>query len=150
MPSLLDANTRERLLVRLYRLTPDARPKWGRMTVERMLAHLSDSLRIAFGEIDAGPFKPGFLSTRFGRWLAIDSPLPWGHSRILAAPAFFTTEPTGFNADRDRLRTLIERFWRAEPCARWGVSSAFGPLSAEQWARLCYRHCDHHLRQFGV
>jgi hypothetical protein len=26
----------------------------------------------------------------------------------------------------------------------------FGPLKAEQWAILMYKHVDHHLRQFGV
>jgi len=34
--------------------------------------------------------------------------------------------------------------------ARWGVSSAFGALSATQWSRLCARHLDHHLRQFAL
>ena len=150
MPLLSDPVVRAAMLARLDRLTPTTRPRWGGLTAPRLLCHLADSFRITFAELDAGPPIPGFASTGIGRWLAISSPLPWPKG-IRVPEAFFTTpaETGTFERDRVALRDLIERFADPGRVARWGVSPAFGALSATQWSRLSARHLDHHLRQFG-
>ena len=54
-------------------------------------------------------------------------------------------------AERERLCLLIDRFSGAGPegCTKH-PHSFFGRLTPEEWARLMYKHLDHHLRQFGV
>lgn len=150
--SLFDGAVRADVVARLDRLTPNQRPRWGSLDAPRLLCHLADALRISLGEIDAGAPKPGFMCSRLGRWMAIDSPMPWPKG-ITVPEAFFTTptEPHQFERDRMILRDVILRFAQGPAAsAKWGVSPAFGALSPQQWARLDARHCDHHFRQFGI
>jgi hypothetical protein len=53
--------------------------------------------------------------------------------------------------ERERLCGLIDRFAAAGPegCTAH-PHPFFGPLTAEEWATLMYKHLDHHLRQFGA
>ena len=148
---LAKPSVRAVLLARLGRLTPSSRARWGALDASRLLCHLADSLHVALGELDAGPLVPGFAATAVGRWLAISSPLPWPKG-IRVPEGFFLTpaEAGAFERDRVVLRDLIGRFAEPGRIARWGVSPAFGALSATQWSRLCARHLDHHLRQFGL
>jgi len=149
MKSLFDAPARAGMLERISRLTADARPRWGRLTGDRAVVHLADGLALAFGEAEAA-YKPSVLSTPLGRWLVIDSPIPWPKGKIQATAEFFRTAPSGqFERDRTELSALVERFARGRD-QRWGRSPFLGDLSPEQWARLNWRHLDHHLRQFGV
>lgn len=151
MASLFDPAVRAGILARLDRLLPNARPRWGTLTPQRMLCHLADSLRISLGELDAGPAGRGFAASALGRWLVIDAPLPWPHGLRVPEP-FFTTpaEPGAFERDRMALRALLERFSGPQATPRWGSSPLLGALAPAQWARLNARHCRHHLRQFGL
>jgi len=148
MRSCHDHDSREMLVRRLRRLPPDAQPRWGRMTPASMLAHLRDALHIAYGEQDPGRYDgPRFLKSAVGRWLVIDSPLPWPKGKLEAPPEWHATEPGDFQEDRELLIGELDRF--PETRESWGVSPAFGALSPAQWGRLTWRHIDHHLRQFG-
>jgi len=49
--TIFDSAHGDALLGRLDRLTPDARAQWGKLTAPRMICHLSDSLRVATGEV---------------------------------------------------------------------------------------------------
>jgi hypothetical protein len=53
--------------------------------------------------------------------------------------------------DRERLSLLatIERFVNRDRKQPLAPHRLFGTLSHGAYARLAYRHFDHHLRQFG-
>ncbi len=149
MQTLFDPKAREQVLARIARLSPEARARWGRLTVDRMVVHLVDGLKVAFGESES-EFQPGILSTRLGRWMVIDAPIPWPRGKVDAPEVFFRTDPSAdFERDRDTLHDYVERFARG-PEQVWGRSPLLGNLGPEQWARLNWRHIDHHLRQFGA
>lgn len=149
MPTLFDPDSRARILERIAGLNPDAPARWGRLTADRMVVHLVDGLKIAFGESES-EFRPGFLSTRLGRWMVIDAPIPWPKGKVDAPEVFFRTAPSAdFERDRATLHAYIERFARGRE-QTWGRSPLLGRLGPEQWARLNWRHVDHHLRQFGA
>jgi len=148
-PSLLDAATREGLVRRIRSLAPEARPLFGTLTVDRMLCHLLDGLKIAFGELRPAPARSPFRNP-LGRWLVIWSPIPWPKGKVKAPPGFFTTEPgPDLEADRERLVEYVERFASPDAVA-WGTSPLLGRLDAREWAALNARHLDHHLSQFGA
>lgn len=148
MKTLFDASARSEIVRRIRKVTPESQAAWGTMTVDRMVCHALDGLKIAFGEIET-EFKPSFLSTRLGRWLVIASPMPWPRGKIKAARVFFETPPSGsLESDRNILIAYVERFSRGRD-QRWGQSPFLGRLSADEWARLNHRHLDHHLTQFG-
>src|SRR5262245_51678877 len=148
MPSMFDANVREGFQQRIQRLTPDAARRWGRLTVDRMVCHLSDQLRIALGELSAQP-QPGLLRYPPFKQLAIDV-IPWPKGRIQGPPEAFTTKPEQWARDVERLRTLLEAFGARGAQRVWPRHPQFGAMTGPLWSRLTCRHFDHHLRQFDV
>jgi hypothetical protein len=48
-PSIWDDSVRASIADRAQRVTPDARPRWGKMNASAMMAHMNDALRMALG-----------------------------------------------------------------------------------------------------
>jgi hypothetical protein len=76
--------------------------------------------------------------------------LPWPKGGVQAPPEAFVTRPTDWDADVAALEMLVARLAARGPRGAWPEHSHFGPLNGRQWGVFCYRHFDHHLRQFGV
>ena len=143
-----DPEDRGKLFDRLGRLDPTRPPRWGRMSAPRMLAHLCDQMRMPFNEAPSGPLPgpprvPGVREA----FLYV---LPWPKGRVQGPPEAFLTEPGTWAEDLGTLRDLVDQFVSADPRGPWAVHPNWGPLSRRQWGVFCYRHFDHHLKQFGV
>lgn len=146
--TIFETAHQDALHARLDRLTPDAKPRWGRMNPARMLCHLDDSLRVCSGELPA-VFHEGPLANPLVRWLvAYVVPFPRGKART--APEMLTTQPREWQADlattHELLRTAAER----GPNGTWARHPAFGDVSGKLYGVFIHKHFDHHLRQFGV
>jgi hypothetical protein len=61
-----------------------------------------------------------------------------------------SSRPGEWEGDVAALRELLDRFATRPAGGTWAPHPAFGPLSGREWGRLCHRHTDYHLRQFGV
>ena len=148
MKTLWQSSTRDEIVQRLARLAPDARPGWGRMSAPQMLAHITDAMRMALGDLPTRAKRTPLLRYPPLKQLIIYVlPFPKGAP---TARELLDRAPESWDAERDACRALIERFG-AEPRTRaWPEHPAFGPLSAHAWGALGYKHLDHHLRQFGV
>ena len=144
--SLLKEKHRTQLLGRLTRLDPDQPALWGRLTARRMLAHLCDQMRVTLGEQAcaplAGPARYPILREAF---LYV---LPWPKGRIQGPPEAFVTPPMDWDGDLATLTGLVERFVSRDPASNWSDHPYFGRMSRRAWGVFCYRHFDHHLRQF--
>jgi hypothetical protein len=147
MKSLFDAGTRASLTARIRRLTPDAPRKWGTMTPAAALAHVTDQLRMAFGEIALQSPRRA-LSYWPLNYLAIYV-IPWAKGKGKASAETLTTKPSNWPDDQAALIALVERFAVQNPNGKWPADAVFGSLSGEAWGVLCYKHVDYHLRQFG-
>ncbi len=147
MKTLFDDAARAAIQSRLLRLTPDSTARWGKFTAPKMLAHLIDSFEVAFAERSVD-VKQSFLNTALGRWLFVDAPMPVPKN-LPTAPEFLVTQPGEFERDKARVLTYLERYGRGEN-QKFGQSPAFGTLTPQQWAKLNYKHLNHHLTQFGV
>lgn len=140
----------EALTARLQRLTPDLRPRWGKMNPSDVLPHLADPFRTALGDkpvkLLGGPLNmPGI--SQLVLWV-----LPWPKSAPTAReylPGTGMTNATDFEADRQTLLGLLRRFTDFPATADFAANPVFGPLSRRGWGRQAWRHLDHHLRQFG-
>src|SRR5262249_34560178 len=148
MKSLAEAEGRREVLDRMSRLAPDSRPRWGGMSVGQMICHLTDNLRMALGDIETRSKNKKLYQSFPVKQLVIYW-LPWPKG-VPTAPELLVTAPATFQADADRLRGLVERFGAESAAAEGRNHPLFGPLSATAWGVLQYRHCDHHLGQFGV
>ena len=153
MKSLFNDAHRNRLKSRVSSLSGVEKPLFGSMPAERAVCHLIDSLRAPFNPETEEKFKESFYSSRLGQWFVISSPFPWPKGKIKIPsdlePIFFNSEPAdGFEADKETLLQEIENFSNSRD-KKFYPSPVFGHLSADQWAKLQYRHLDHHLKQFG-
>jgi hypothetical protein len=151
LKSLLNSAEREAMSRRLDSLSPDAERRWGRMSVDGMLCHLSDAFQVVLGEREAERLDH-LVNRTIVKWLAIDLPLPWPKGVPTAASCDQErdgTPPGDFEGDKARLLAAFERFMERIESGTL-MHPVFGDMSAGAWGRWGYRHMDHHLRQFGV
>jgi hypothetical protein len=154
MKRIKKVGTVEELVGRARKLSPDARPRWGRLSARQMLCHVTDVARLVLGEIPTRPRDPaGPPRTRpFSRFpmkhlfLYV---LPWPHG-VRGPRDAFTTQPGDLEEDLKALETSLLRFKECEPKDVWPPHPLFGRMSTGDWDRLLYRHTNHHFRQFGV
>lgn len=149
MRSILDDETRDELLERLGKLTPDTRPAWGKMTPSQMMEHTARIFDMATGR---KPTKQVFIgkaiSWIFKKQFLSEKPFkPNGPT----GPDFKVKDQPEFESTRARLIELINEFHDIGESGLDGrVHAFFGPLTAKEWGESQYKHLDHHFRQFGV
>lgn len=146
----MDRDIAEQYKQRVQALQPDARRRWGSMSVGQMLAHLDEFLRFSIGEAEARDDSNWFFRYVFGPVAFHLLPFPRG---VLPAPANTTPEGNG-DLDHQKQAVLdhIDRFvelYERNPDHR-AVNPMLGPLTMKQWALVHGRHFPHHLKQFGV
>lgn len=148
MKTLFDSVQRQSLVDRIGRLKPDSPRKFGTLTVELMLCHLGDHLRLALGDME--PSKIGGLMALPGvRWLIICH-LPWPKGRTASPPEQLVTKSENMDTDREALLNLVARFAERGESGSFGAHPLFGRLPAGLWGRLAARHIEYHLDQFSV
>ena len=135
-------------MARFDGLRPDADRVWGTMDAPRMVAHLCDQMRHTLGdaEVAARPGPPRWPGMKY----AIIYLLPWPKGKIKGPEEAFMTPPGPWGDDIATLRGLVQRFVEDEARTSWPDHALFGPMSRRLWGAFCYRHFDHHLRQFGA
>jgi hypothetical protein len=147
MKSLFNPRDHLELQDRVQRLRAEQKPKWGKMSAVQMVAHLSDSLRMASGELEVAPKKAPFRYSPLKELVLYLLPMP---KDLPISSELSARKPSDWSEEvaelRDQLNGLVQR--GAEALSP--THPAFGTLSAKQWGVLIYRHIDHHLRQFGV
>jgi hypothetical protein len=147
--SLRDPAGRADIIARLGRLTPDSPRVWGKMDFTQLLPHLAAALQLALGERKIEGKSVTGLKAAVFRQLAIHH-LPWPQGKIQSPGGTFNNPTDGWERDRERVITLIERFAVTPPAQLASAHPPFGRMRANDWDVLQYRHLDHHLRQFGA
>jgi hypothetical protein len=150
MKSLANPRDKKEILERLAKVRADSERRWGSMSANQMICHLSDSFRVSLGEKKVS-LVDTFASRTIVKFIALRVPMAWPHgvkTRPEVDQKIGGTRPTDFVADVATLRALVERF-----CSKEGEFAAhpmFGQLSRAERMRHAYLHIDHHLRQFGA
>jgi len=140
----------DEIIGRLSVLEHTSPRQWGTMTPHQMVCHLSDSFLAVLGERPASS-KETWLSRTLVKWIALHTSLPWPHgvpTRPEVDQKIGGTKPVEFDADREKVISLIRRFVRAD--TTYGRHPGFGAMSRDEWMLWGYGHVDHHLRQFGL
>jgi hypothetical protein len=113
-----------------------------------MLVHLCDQMRMPFNDTPSGPI-PGLPHYPILKQLVLYL-LPWPKGTIQGPPEAFRTQPGMWADDLATLRQSVNEFVNAPTTRQWADHPNFGRLSRQEWGFFCYRHFDHHFRQFGV
>ena len=146
MKSLHDASYRSELVRRVRELRPDSERRWGKMTVDQMLWHVSDALANAVGEKTIAATKPP-LPRRLLKFMILN--LPWGKNAP-TMDAFVAKQNYDFGAEQARCLRLIDKVAANNPNGEWPLHPMLGRLSGTEISRLHAKHLNHHLTQFGV
>lgn len=149
MKTLFDKNTLEEIQNRLQKLTPETKAKWGKMSINQMLAHCQEPILVSLGEKTLK--KPNFLMkmiySRFKKSLYDD--IPWKQG-LPTAPAYRVFETKNFETERSQLLELIHKIYLSKNKTHWPEHPIFGQYTGEQIGKMQYKHLNHHFRQFGV
>ncbi|GAB2588624.1 DUF1569 domain-containing protein [Spirosoma areae] len=153
MKNILKISDLREVQQRISSITPGTQRQWGTMTVQQMLCHTTDQIRLALAQ------KPATeTASWFNRNVAIHIALmlpkiPKG----ITAPIDMAqdagglgTKPTTFANDQKLLLTAIDEFIQKPAGYVFSAHPGYGALNREQYGRFIYLHLDHHLRQFGV
>ena len=141
----------ETILNKLSTLEETRKPIWGSMSAQRMVEHLTDSVKVASGKIIIDLLIPEEKIEKMQLFLASDKPMaknievPFAtkdtelrHSEIDLAIDELTEEWCDFQElfeENENMKT---------------VHPYYGALNYEQWKRLHSKHFTHHFEQFGL
>ena len=152
MKSLRAPECVSEVIRRVRNLSVESPRQWGRMTVNQMVCHLTDTFQMSTGERPVPEASPLWRRT-VQKCLALYLPLKWppGIATVPELDAYGSgTPPSEFAADVQRLERSIRVFVDSARTGRCVRHAIFGALSPNQWLRFGYLHADHHLRQFGA
>lgn len=150
MKNLFEPSAVNEVKTRLGKLRPDSPRQWGKMAPAQAVAHLAVTMEWAVGD----KTEPRMLLGRiFGplvkpKLLGNEEPM---RRNAPTSKSLVVSDGRDLGQERARLSALIDRFAAGGPdgCTK-EPHTFFGRLTAEEWAKLMYKHADHHLRQFGV
>jgi len=127
-------------------------PLWGKMTPQHMIEHLVWAFECSTGALEVPCHTPANLLERVKRFLYDHRPTPQEFKNPLLGENPLPFRFPFFADAKDALHKDVARFidhFRDQPNASH-VHPIFGPLGAEEWQRSQFKHCYHHLLQFGV
>lgn len=142
----------EDLLQKLDQLDPKTTPKWGSMSAQRMVEHLSDTLDLAMGKSkDVKLDIPEEKIPRAQGFILSEHEMPKNFEATFApADAQLRNESIDFAIDEFTTKWLeFEDFFESNPGIKT-LHPNFGELDLDMWKKLNAKHLKHHFEQFGL
>lgn len=149
-PNIFEANTLEANKARLEQLTAAIQPKWGKMNVAQMVAHLNVGYAITKGDkkVKINSVMRFFLKTFIKKAVVGDKPFAQNGR---TAPYFIVADDRDLEKEKKQLLENMKWvFNKGESYFEGRATDSFGKLSSKEWSNLFQKHLDHHFKQFGV
>lgn len=151
MKNIFTEEVANEIIGRIQRLHPTSKPLWGKMSADQMLAHCNVAYQFTY-ESDQyqrpGAVKRWLLRTFLKNSVTGDKPYA-KNSRT--APEFIIVGKRDFAQEKARLIGFVTKTQQLGADHFEGKENfSFGPMTAQEWNGLFYKHLDHHLMQFGV
>ncbi len=150
MKDIFEKVVSKEIIVRINILNKKSTPKWGKMSVDQMLAHCNVLYEFVYENKHPKPngFKKWILRTFVKNIVVSEKPYK-KNSRT--APEFLMTKEKDFEMERERLISYIEKTQELGTAEFHNKENhSFGKLTKTEWSNMFYKHLDHHLNQFGV
>ena len=150
LPNIFNKQITDEVIERINRLKPDTHPKWGTMSVDKMLAHCNVAYEMIFEDKHKKPnaFMKFILKAMVKNKVVSEAPYTQS-SRT--APQFIITGKKDFESEKQRLISFINKAQQlGENHFDGKESDSFGVLNKTEWNNMMYKHLNHHLSQFGV
>ncbi len=151
MQNVFDAQDAQEYINRINNLTPETQRKWGKMSVDQVLAHLNVAYDLTFTpeKFPKPSFIAKFLLSKFVK-PKITNEIPYKQS-LPTSPAFIIADERNFEEEKTKLIGNIQRVQQLGREAFEGKENInFGKMTAQCWNNMFAKHLNHHLDQFGV
>lgn len=144
---------KHKLVILLRQVPSDTPPQWGKMTLQQMVEHFSDSVRIASGKTRYTEIvTPEHHLEKMRSFLVSDKPFRENTMNPLMpevpAPVRNRSAEEAINELKSELANFFSSFEKAP--IQVTRNPIFGDLNFEENVQLLYKHALHHLRQFGI
>ena len=148
MGSILNESDRAAICSRMRLLSDSSTARWGRMSVTGMLQHLRLSARMGVGELEVvSANKRAFQVFPLKHLILYVLPFPKGAP---TAPELLPGAAASLEEERAAVLALLDQIGAGPSEGTGPAHPLFGPLSWREWGAVTYKHCDHHLKQFGA
>ncbi|TRX32999.1 DUF1569 domain-containing protein [Flavobacterium sp. ZT3R18] len=150
MKNAFKLNDSAEFINRIEKLTPTTNPNWGKMNVEKMLAHCNVTYEMVFDSIHPKPntLKKFILNLFVKNTVVNEKPYKQNGQ---TAPEFLIKDSRNFENEKKRLIDYINKTQQlGENHFDGKESHSFGVLTKKEWSNMFSKHLDHHLTQFGV
>jgi hypothetical protein len=137
-------------IIRIDKLTPTTKPIWGKMSVEKMLAHCNVTYELEYDTIHPKPkgFKKWMLTIFIKNRVVSQEPYKRNGK---TGSEFVIRDSRIFDNEKERLVNYIKKTQQlGENHFDGKESHSFGILTKSEWNTMFSKHLDHHLTQFGV
>ena len=137
----------------LRQISSDTLPAFGKMSLQQMVEHFSDAIKIASGKIAITQlFTPEEQLPKMKEFLLSDKPFRENTPNPLMPEAPGPVRNKSLEAAIAELQASLASFFAVfdgDSGLKTG-NPFFGPLNFDENVQLLYKHALHHLRQFGL
>jgi hypothetical protein len=150
MTNIFDQKETETVISRINNLSIETKPKWGKMSVDQMLAHCNVAYEMVYEDIHPKPkgLKKILVKLLIKPFVTNEKPYKKNGQ---TAPQFLMKNTKNFEVEKERLINYLEKTQSlGESHFENKESHSFGKLTTNEWNNLFYKHINHHLNQFGV
>ncbi len=133
-------------------LRPEDPARWGRMTAQEMVEHLVWAFECSTGEIEVPCLVPAAKREVLRPFLHNNRPTPHEFMNPVLRDGLPALRFRSLDESRAALVSAVDRFFhhvRTRPDAVH-THPIFGPIGLAEWSRTHFKHCAHHLLQFGL
>ncbi len=137
---------------KLTTLTSESKPKFGSMSAQQMIEHLSAVTQIANGNWNVDVFVSDEKAKRRQPFLNTDNELQIGFKASFVSEDPVPLKFSSIDKAVDDLLYQISYFFEVfnTDNDRVIVHPFFGALNFEQWKKFQIKHFTHHFKQFGL
>ncbi len=151
MKNLFDKTFSAEMIQRIELLNPNSQRKWGKMSVDQMLAHCNVTYSYTYEPEQykkPNVFKR-FLLKNLVKGIVVGQK-PFSKNGQ-TAPDFIIKGSKNFDSEKSKLiENIIKTQQLGESFFDGKENFSFGKMTKQEWNAMFYKHLDHHLNQFGV
>lgn len=124
---------------------------WGKMNLHQMIEHMGYAFSEGSGKVERTVMTPEEHLPKMQAFLMSEKPFRENTPNALLPDEPEAPKHATIRESIEQLKIEIEYFFSvfADDPNKKVTNPFFGVLGYEQWVQLLYKHCLHHLKQFG-
>lgn len=144
---------KNRFVALVKQISSDTQPQWGKMTVQQMIEHFSDAVRIASGKtIITDIITPEGHVQKMRDFVMSDKPFKENTPNPLMPEVPAPVKNPSVEKAVNELQAELDYFFSVfeKNNLQTTRNPFFGDLNFEENVQLLHKHALHHLRQFSA